>query len=83
MIIIRLLKLLKKHPTIHEIELNDASHYERLIELTNNDKEIIPLFIKDNNKELHIISSYNKDVKKIAKGWQLVYLGKPIGIEKL
>ena len=78
-----LVEVAKKYPSIHEIELNDISHYEGLIEVTNNDKEIIPLFLKDNNNELYIISSYNKAVKKIAKGWQLVYLGKPIGIEKL
>ena len=77
-----LVEVAKKHPSIHEIELNDISHYEGLIEVTNNDKEIIPLFLKDNNNELYIISSYNKAVKKIAKGWQLVYLGKPIGIQK-
>ena len=77
-----LVEVAKKHPAIHEIELNDISHYEGLIEVTNNDKEIIPLFLKDNNNELYIISSYNKAVKKIAKGWQLVYLGKPIGIQK-
>lgn len=78
-----LVEVAHKHPSIHEIALNDISYYERLIEITNNDKEIIPLFLKDNNNELHIISLHNKAIKKITKGWQLVYLGKPIGIEKL
>jgi len=68
----------KEYPKIHEVEINDKSHYNDIIELTNNEKDIIPLFIKDNKGELEIISSYNKDVKEIKKGYKLVYLGKPL-----
>ena len=50
-------------------------------EITNNDKDIIPLFVKDNTGELHIISSFNKDVKDVDKGSKLVYLGKPFKIK--
>src|SRR5690606_30943724 len=38
----------RKYPSIQEIELKDQSHYESLIEITTSDKDIIPLFIKDN-----------------------------------
>jgi len=75
-----LTEVAEKHPIINEIELKDKVHYQQLIEITNNDKAIIPLFIKDHNGELHIISSYNKEVEKINKGWYLVYLGKPLEI---
>lgn len=73
---ITLSQVAKKHPNIHEIALNDKAHYLNLIEITNNDKDIIPLFIKDDNGELHIISSYNKEVESIGNNWFLVYLGK-------
>ena len=72
-----LTKVSKKFPYIYEVELKNQEHYNALIEITNLDLEIIPIFIKDNNGELEIISSYNKD-KKIKKGWKLVYLGKKI-----
>lgn len=72
-----LTKTAQKYPTIHEIELQDNDHYNKLIEMTDKDIDIIPLFIKDNNGELDIISSYNKD-QEIKKGWKLVYLGKEI-----
>ncbi len=68
----------QKFPKIHEFEINDKKHYEDLIELTNTDKDITPLFVKDNKGELEIISSYNKEVKEIKKGHKLVYLGKPL-----
>ena len=48
-----------KYPIIHEIELNDKHTMKSLIEITNNDKDIIPLFIKDADGELEIISSYS------------------------
>jgi NhaP-type Na+/H+ or K+/H+ antiporter len=71
-----LTQVAKRHPNIHEIALNDKDHYLSLIDITNNDKDIIPLFIKDNNGALHIVSSYNTEVELIKEGWYLVYLGK-------
>jgi NhaP-type Na+/H+ or K+/H+ antiporter len=73
-------RTVQKYPEIHEIEIKDKSHFKKLIEKTVNDKDIIPLFIKDENGELEIISSYNLKDQKVDKGYQLVYLGKPIEI---
>ncbi len=68
------------YPIIHEFKLESKEHYQELIEFTNADKDIIPLFIKDIHGELEIISSYNKDTFIIEKGYELVYLGKPIDL---
>ena len=73
--------VVRKFPSIQEIELKDKAHYESLIELSNNDKEIIPLFIKNSESEITIISSYNKDVQDIGENWHLAYLGKPFDVE--
>lgn len=75
-------ELTNKYPSIQEIVLESKKHYDDLIEITNNNKDMTPLFIKDDQNELSIISSYNKDVEKIKKGWRLVYLGKPFDVEK-
>jgi NhaP-type Na+/H+ or K+/H+ antiporter len=79
----RLTELTRKYPSIQEINLEDKAHYESLIKITNADEDIIPLFIKDHDGELHIISSYNLEVETIEKGFQLVYLGKPFDVEKV
>lgn len=71
----------RKYPSIQEIELKDQSHYESLIEITTADKDIIPLFIKDNKGDLQIIPSDNKKMKIEGPGWYLVYLGKPFDVE--
>ncbi len=73
-----LTRTVKKFPAIHEIEIKDVTHFKKLIEITINDKDSIPLFVKDANSELEIISSYSLENRKIEKGYKLVYLGKPI-----
>jgi len=75
----RLTRIVKKYPVIHEIEINDKAHFKKLVEITINDKDSIPLFVKDTNGELEIISSYSLENPDIAEGYLLVYLGKPMG----
>lgn len=73
----------RKYPAIHEIEITDKDHYESLIELVGKEYDIIPLFLKDETNELHIISNIDKDEEKFTEGWKLVYLGKPFDVEKI
>jgi len=77
-----LMSVSKKYPSIQEIDIKNETHYQNLIEITNTDKDIIPIFLKDNQGELKIISSYNKEVDGIGEGWKLVYLGKHIDLDK-
>ncbi len=73
----------KKYPSIQEIEIIDKAHLEDLIKVTNNDKDIVPLFIKNNEGELNIISSYNTEIDNVQEGNRLVYLGKPLDVEDI
>ena len=68
--------LAKKYATIHEQKLKDHEDYLNYIKISNSDKEIIPLFIKDKSGELTIISSFNDEVDMVEEGSKLVYLGK-------
>ncbi|GGI56237.1 cation:proton antiporter [Winogradskyella haliclonae] len=78
-----LMNVSKNYPSIQEILLDNKEHYNSIIELTKSDKDIIPIFLKDSNDELIIISSDNNLAKDIGENWKLVYLGKPIDIEKV
>lgn len=80
---ITLSEVTRKYPSIQEIEIDDKAHYANLIEITNKDEDMIPLFLKDHEGELHIISSYNTDFDDIGEGSKLVYLGKPFDVEKM
>jgi NhaP-type Na+/H+ or K+/H+ antiporter len=73
---IKLTEVARKYPKIHEIEIKDRAHYEKLIEITNKDEERIPLLVMDKRGILEIISSYNTAISKVEKGYKLVYLGK-------
>ena len=79
----KLMEATRKYPAIHEIALNGIDHYQSLIEITNLDKDSIPLFLKDSEGDLKIISSFSKDVSDIQEGSKLVYLGKAFDIEVL
>lgn len=79
----RLVEVARKHASIQEIDVENKPHFIALIEQTDKDPDIIPLFIKDDDGELHIITSHNKDAELIGSSSQLVYLGKPIDVEKV
>ena len=78
-----LTEVTRNFPSIQEIDIDDKTHYKSLIEITNTNKDMIPLFLKDDEGELHIISSYNMDVDTVGKDSKLVYLGKPFDVEKV
>ncbi len=64
-------------PKIHEIRITSKEHYQGLIEMTNNNKDVAPLFIKDKAGKIEIIPAFNKNVS-FEKDASLVYLGKEI-----
>ncbi|WP_150451538.1 cation:proton antiporter [Arenibacter lacus] len=73
---IKLTETARRYPSINEIELKDKEHYQALIEITKADKDIVPLFFKDVDGDLKIISSFSTELEDIAEGSKLVYLGK-------
>lgn len=74
---VKLTEVTRNFPDIHEIKLDSKEHYDSLIELTKNDEDIVPVFIKQKTGTLDIIPAYSKKVK-IEKNSHLVYLGKKI-----
>ena len=70
------------YPTINEVLITDKTHYNRLIKQTIANKNTIPLFLKDKEGALTIISSFNKNTDDTAIGFTLVYLGKPINTQE-
>ena len=68
----------RKHPTIHEIDLKDKAHYDSLIDFTQKDMDIVPLFTKSPSGSIDIIPANSKDFVPKGDGYKLVYLGKLI-----
>ncbi len=72
----------RKFPTIHELNIVDKAFYFYHLEAINKDETRIPLFIKDDNAILHIITTSGLEQEIIGKKSKLVYLGNAISEEK-
>ncbi|MBR9855026.1 MAG: sodium:proton antiporter [Algicola sp.] len=73
---IQLMDTVRKHPTIHEIDLKGKEHYDSLIDITKKMRDIVPLFTKSPNGSIDIIPANSKDFTPKGEGYKLVYLGK-------
>ncbi|WP_438968649.1 cation:proton antiporter [Nonlabens sp.] len=73
---VNMMEVARYHGKIHEIEIKSQDHFEGLIEITKTDDDIIPLFIKKDNK-IDIVPSMSLKME-IEKGSILAYLGKEI-----
>ncbi|WP_179009430.1 cation:proton antiporter [Winogradskyella forsetii] len=80
---IRLSEVTRKFPSIQEIDIEDKTHFANLIEITNKDKDMIPLFFMDAEGELHIITSDHTEFENINEDCKLIYLGKPFDVEEV
>jgi len=69
----------RDYPNVNETSINSKDQFLQKIEILNNEQKAIPLFIKDAKGELHIICSI-KESFSFNKGYQLVYMGKPMNI---
>ncbi|MDO1502144.1 sodium:proton antiporter [Winogradskyella maritima] len=75
--------LVRKYPSIQEIKLRDRDHYNQLIQITNEDKDIVPVFLRDPDGEFRIITSFSVDMELEFEQSSLVYLGKPFDVETM
>lgn len=80
---ISLTQTTRTYPAIQEIDLKDKRTYEHLMEMSGRDNDIIPLFLKDETGDLHLIANIDEDEEAFTEGWKLVYLGKTFDVEKI
>ena len=77
----KLSEVVSEYPSIQEIAISSAMHYNSLIDIIKVDQSIIPLFLKTPDGDLRIISSFNNMLENITEGFKLVYLGKVFDTE--
>lgn len=80
---ISLTQTTRTYPAIQEIDLKDKRTYEHLMEMSGRDNDIIPLFLKDETGDLHLIANIDEVEEAFTEGWKLVYLGKTFDVEKI
>ncbi len=76
---INLTEVARKYPVIQEIAINTEEEYKELLQTLLDDQEMIPLFVKEKNGFIDIISSSAEAPPlKSFEGSKVVYLGKPM-----
>ena len=78
-----LLELAEKYPSILEIRIESKEQFMSLLKMINDNKNRIPLFIKDPENNIHILASYGNTYNNIEKDSYLAYIGKPIDVETI
>lgn len=79
----RLNDITSKHPAIFEIDVANKAQYASLTEIIRDDPDVVPVFLKDEKGELHVISAAEEQFSKIGEGSKLVCMGKAVDIDKL
>lgn len=70
-------EVVRDFPEIQTIKLNSTQHFQELIQQFNQDKTHLPVFIKNKNNELTILSAHTGMIE-VKEGDELVYIGKEI-----
>lgn len=76
---IRFTEVARDFPSIQEIEVDDRSIFLNVLEAIRDNKDAIPLFIKDSDGHLTLIDTLTEF--DIEQGSAIAYLGKPIDFE--
>jgi NhaP-type Na+/H+ or K+/H+ antiporter len=74
---INLSEVVRDFPLVNEVIVSSEEHYFQLLKEINDEPHSIPMFLKDNQGVIHIISSLDKSFK-IEKENILIYIGKTI-----
>ncbi|MCC4212218.1 cation:proton antiporter [Leeuwenhoekiella parthenopeia] len=81
---IRLTEVARAHPTIQEIEVKTKEDFEKLVKSTREDRNMVPIFLKQESGELEILKSNINELEIDSfENIKLVYLGKPFDPEKM
>jgi hypothetical protein len=73
---LNLSELVRDFPVINEVKLRSQQQFKSYLKSLENDPHAAPLFLKDNNDFIHVISAFNEI--QVQEGNILMYLGKPL-----
>jgi NhaP-type Na+/H+ or K+/H+ antiporter len=81
---IKLTEVVRKFPTINEVMIQSEAEYHDLVGMMEKDPDMVPLFVKEKDGTIQIISSFVQEVvAESFEGCHLVYLGKPLDTQSI
>lgn len=76
---INLTEVSRKYPTIQEVSINSEEEYHSIVDILLKDQDMIPLFVKEKDGTIDILSSFAQQLElKSFEGSVVAYLGKPM-----
>ena len=78
----KLNEVANKYPAVYEIDLTDTTQYHNLLQKIREDGETIPIFIKNPDGHLEVITRGGEDIQ-ISEEYKLVCLGKMLDMDLL
>ncbi len=79
---INMTEVTRQYPTINEVAIHNSAEYHGIAKIIADDREMIPLFVKEDDGTIDIISSFVQELElKSFEGAHIVYLGKPLSDE--
>ena len=76
---INISEVVRDYPYINDVNIDSKEHYLKLLKATKEEIKTIPLFIKDNEGEIHIIPSESEKML-VESGYKMMYLGKKLEV---
>ncbi|MCB0584168.1 MAG: sodium:proton antiporter [Phaeodactylibacter sp.] len=67
----------RDYPAIHEVDVSSQKKLQQVYDLTANNKDTVPLFIKTDTGSLEVIPPKLEEISA-SEGFQMVYLGKKL-----
>jgi Trk K+ transport system NAD-binding subunit len=78
---ISLSEIARDYPNIHELEIDSKESFSKVLEILTAQDKSIPLFIKNKEEYLEIITASKRGLK-YEEGVSIVYMGKEISNQK-
>ncbi|TVZ52619.1 cation:proton antiporter [Dokdonia sp. Hel_I_53] len=81
---INMTEVTRQFPTINEVAINSSAEYHSIAKIIAEDHDMIPLFVKESDGTIDIISSLVQELElKSFEDSYIVYLGKPLADETI
>ena len=76
-------EITRRFPSVFELDIKNESHYKKLMKMIEADQNVAPIFIKDENGQLTVLSLGNGQVAELTEAKKLVCIGKMPDVDVL
>ncbi|MBT8236107.1 MAG: cation:proton antiporter [Bacteroidia bacterium] len=76
-------EITRRFPSVFELDIKNEEHYKKLMKMIEADQNVAPIFIKDENGQLTVLSLGNGQVAELKEAKKIVCIGKMPDVDVL